>query len=138
MTDAVAPNEDTETYLGLPPYLDRIAVLGISGTGHHGVFEHEKRDGQTFVVDVTLASDTRAAAASDDLASTVNYGEVAAAVVAVIEGPAYDLVETVAQKVADACLSFAGVAAVEVVVHKPEAPVGVPFRDVTITIVRHR
>ncbi len=123
---------------GLPTDLDRIAVLGISGTGHHGVFDHEKRDGQTFVVDVTLASDTRAAAATDDLARTVNYGEVAAAVVAVIEGPAYDLVETVAAMVADACLSFAGVVAVEVVVHKPEAPVGVPFRDVTISIVRHR
>ena len=123
---------------GLPTHLDRIAVLGISGTGHHGVFDHERRDGQTFVVDVTLASDTRRAAATDDLAHTVNYGEVAAAVVAVIEGPAYDLVETVAQKVADVCLRFAGVAAVAVVVHKPEAPVGVPFRDVTISIVRHR
>jgi dihydroneopterin aldolase len=123
---------------GLPQHLDRISVLGISGTGFHGVFDHEKRDGQTFVVDVTLASDTRAAAESDDLARTVNYGEVAAAVVAVIEGPAHDLVETVAQRVADACLSFSGVEAVEVVVHKPEAPVGVPFRDVTVTIVRHR
>jgi dihydroneopterin aldolase len=122
----------------LPSGLDRISVLGISGTGHHGVFEHEKRDGQTFVVDITLAADTRAAAASDDLARTVDYGAVAAAVLAVIEGPAYDLVETVAQQVADACLTFHGVQAVEVVVHKPEAPVGVPFRDVVITIVRHR
>jgi dihydroneopterin aldolase len=122
----------------LPAGLDRIAVLGISGTGHHGVFEQEKRDGQTFVVDVTLATDTRDAAATDDLERTVNYGEVAAAVLAVIEGPAYDLVETVAQKVADACLAFDGVEAVEVVVHKPEAPVGVPFRDVVVTIVRHR
>ena len=68
----------------------------------------------------------------------MNYGEVAAAVLAVIEGPAYDLVETVAQQVADACLAFDGVEAVEVVVHKPEAPVGVPFRDVVVTIVRHR
>jgi dihydroneopterin aldolase len=122
----------------LPDDLDRVAVLGIAGTGHHGVFEHEKRDGQPFVVDVTLAVDTRGAAETDDLARTVNYGDVAAAVLAVIEGPAYDLVETVAQKVADACLAFEGVAAVEVVVHKPEAPVGVPFRDVVVTIVRHR
>jgi dihydroneopterin aldolase/2-amino-4-hydroxy-6-hydroxymethyldihydropteridine diphosphokinase len=113
-------------------------VLGISGTGHHGVFDHERREGQTFVVDVTLAVDTRAAAATDDLERTVNYAEVAAAVLAVIEGPAYDLVETVAQKVADAILGFDGVEAVEVVVHKPEAPVGVPFRDVVVTIVRQR
>ena len=126
------------TESGLPAHLDRIAVLGIAGTGFHGVFEHERRDGQPFVVDVVLAVDTRPAAESDDLARTVNYGEVAAKVLEVIEGPAYDLVETVAQKVADACLAFEGVAAVEVVMHKPEAPVGVPFRDVVVTIVRHR
>ena len=124
--------------MSLPDDLDRVAVLGIAGTGHHGVFDHEKRDGQPFVVDVTLAVDTRAAAGADDLARTVNYGEVAAAVLAVIGGPAYDLVETVAQQVADACLAFDGVVAVEVAVHKPEAPVGVPFRDVVVTIVRHR
>ena len=122
----------------LPDHLDRIAVLGVSGTGFHGVLDHERRDGQTFVVDVTLGTDTRPAARSDDLAHTVNYAEVAAAVLAVIEGPAYDLVETVAERVADACLAFAGVEAVEVVVHKPEAPVGVPFTDVTVTIVRAR
>ena len=124
--------------MSLPDDLDRVAVLGIAGTGHHGVFEHERRDGQPFHVDVTLAVDTRPAAESDELARTVDYGEVAAAVLAVIEGPAYDLVETVAQKVADACLAFEAVAAVEVVVHKPEAPVGVAFRDVVVTIVRHR
>jgi len=124
--------------VSLPDDLDRVTVLGISGTGHHGVFEHERRDGQTFVIDVTLACDTRAAADSDDLARTVDYGAVAAAVLAVIEGPAYDLVETVAQRTAEACLVFEGVVAVEVAVHKPQAPVGVPFRDVVVTIVRHR
>ena len=118
--------------------LDLVAVSGIAATGYHGVFDHEKRDGQRFVVDVTLGVDTREAAATDDLAATVDYGAVAAAVVAEIEGPALDLVETLAQRVADACLSFDRVDAVEVAVHKPEAPVGVPFGDVVVTIVRSR
>jgi dihydroneopterin aldolase len=118
--------------------LDRVAVSGIAATGHHGVFDHEKRDGQRFVVDVVLGVDTRDAAATDDLARTVDYGAVAAAVVAEIEGPALDLVETLAQRIADACLAFERVEVVEVVVHKPEAPVGVPFGDVTVTIVRSR
>ena len=118
--------------------LDRVAVSGIAATGFHGVFDHEKRDGQRFVVDVTLGIDTREAAASDDLAATVDYGAMAADVVAVIEGPALDLVETLAQRVADACLCYDRVQVVEVVVHKPEAPVGVPFGDVTVTIVRQR
>ena len=118
--------------------LDRVAVTGIAATGYHGVLDHEKRDGQRFVVDVTLGVDTREAAASDDLAATVDYAAVAAAVVAVIEGPALDLVESLAQRVADACLAFDHVSVVEVVVHKPEAPVGVPFGDVAVTIVRSR
>lgn len=120
----------------IPEHLDRIAVRGLSATGHHGVFEFEKREGQTFVVDVVLGVDTREAAATDDLASTVNYADIAAAVVALIEGEPVDLIETLAQHVADACLAREGVEAVEVTVHKPEAPVGVTFGDVTVTISR--
>ncbi|HSN06416.1 MAG TPA: dihydroneopterin aldolase [Candidatus Angelobacter sp.] len=118
--------------------LDLVAVRGISARGFHGVLEHERRDGQTFVVDVGLAVDTRAAAAADELALTVDYGGVAARVVAAIEGEPVALVETLAQRIADSVLAVDGVAAVEVTVHKPEAPVGVAFQDVVVTIVRHR
>jgi len=117
---------------------DRIAVTGIAARGFHGVLDHERRDGQTFIVDVALFLDSRPAAAADDLALTVNYAEVAAAVVALIEGDPVDLIEALAQDIADACLAYAIVGAVEVTVHKPEAPVGVTFGDVTVTIVRHR
>ena len=120
----------------IPEHLDRVAVRGISATGHHGVFDFEKREGQTFVVDVVLGMDTREAAATDDLARTVNYAEVAADVVALIEGEPVDLIEKLAQQIADACLARELVQAVEVTVHKPEAPVGVPFGDVTVTITR--
>jgi dihydroneopterin aldolase len=120
----------------IPEHLDRIAVRGLTATGHHGVFEFEKREGQTFVVDVALGVDTREAAATDDLARTINYAEVAADVIALIQGDPVDLIEKLAQQVADACLARDGVEAVEVTVHKPEAPVGVAFGDVTVTITR--
>ncbi len=120
----------------IPEHLDRIAVRGLTATGHHGVFQFEKREGQTFVVDVVLGVDTRAAAATDDLARTVDYSAVAADVVALIEGEPVDLIEKLAQQVASACLARDGVEAVEVTVHKPEAPVGVAFGDVTVTITR--
>jgi len=122
----------------IPENLDRIALSGLSATGHHGVFDFERREGQTFVVDVVLGVDTRAAAATDDLARTVDYGAVAAGVVAAIERDPVDLIETLAQRIADGCLAFDLVQAVEVVVHKPQAPVGVPFGDVTVTITRQR
>ncbi|MCF6523646.1 dihydroneopterin aldolase [Streptomyces sp. JJ36] len=118
--------------------MDRVALRGLRARGHHGVFPGEREEGQTFVVDVELGLDTRAAAAGDDLAETVHYGVVAEEVTAVLEGEPVDLIETLAQRIADACLAHRAVREVEVVVHKPEAPITVPFDDVTITIKRSR
>lgn len=115
-----------------------IELTGLRAVGYHGVFDFERRDGQEFVVDVTLSVDTRPAAASDDLADTVNYGEVAAAVHARITGDPHDLIETLAERIADDCLADARVRWVEVVVHKPSAPVGVAFSDVRVRIIRQR
>ena len=117
---------------------DVVAVRGIRARGFHGVLPEERRDGQDFVVDVAMTIDTRPAAASDDLALTVDYSAVAAAVVVVVTGESVDLVETLAARIADAVLAEPLVEQVEIVVHKPEAPVGVPFGDVCVTIVRSR
>ena len=122
----------------IPEHLDRIALSGVSARGFHGVFEFERREGQTFVVDVVLGVDTRRAAQTDDLAHTVDYGSVGSDVVAAIEGEPLDLIEGLAQRIAEACLARDGVEAVEVTVHKPQAPVGVPFGDVAVTISRRR
>lgn len=118
--------------------LDQIAVTGIRARGFHGVLEKERRDGQTFVVDVVLGVWTGPAAASDALSDTVNYAAVAADVVGHVEGGPYALIETLADRIATACLEHVGVQQVTVTVHKPDAPVGVPFDDVTVTIARHR
>jgi dihydroneopterin aldolase/2-amino-4-hydroxy-6-hydroxymethyldihydropteridine diphosphokinase len=117
---------------------DQIVLQGISAKGYHGVLDFEKRDGQTFVVDVTMAADLSAAGASDDLADTVNYAEVAGDVVAIIEGEPLDLIEALASRIADRVLARPLVEAVEVVVHKPEAPVGHPFTDVQVRVFRER
>nr|WP_203602807.1 dihydroneopterin aldolase [Streptomyces coelicoflavus] len=113
-------------------------MRGLKARGHHGVFPKEREDGQTFLVDIVLGLDTRPAAADDDLAKTVHYGIVAEEVVAVVEGDPVDLVETLAERIAQVCLKHAGVEEVEVCVHKPDAPITVPFDDVTVTIIRSR
>jgi len=118
--------------------LDRIELRGLSGRGRHGVLAHERALGQRFAADVTLHLDTRAAAASDDLTRTVDYGAVAQEVVAVITGEPVDLVETLAQRIADVALGHDRVQAVDVTIHKPEAPITVPFDDVVVTIHRER
>ena len=117
---------------------DRIVLQGISARGFHGVLDVEKVDGQDFVVDVALEVDLRRAGRSDLLAHTVNYAEVAADIVALITGPSLDLIETLADQIAAAALRRPLVQAVEVTVHKPQAPVGVPFGDVQVVVERRR
>lgn len=117
---------------------DLIRLTGVRARGFHGVFEHERRDGQDFVVDVVMAVDLTRAGESDELAHTVHYGEVAADVVEVVEGEPRDLIETVAHEIAGVVLRRPLVEAVEVTVHKPQAPVGVPFGDVEVVVRRTR
>jgi len=117
---------------------DRITLTGIRATGYHGVYEHERREGQVFIADVVLELSLADAARSDDVADTVHYGELADQVAAVLAGDPADLLETVAQRIADRALGFARVDAVEVTIHKPQAPIAVPFDDVSVTIRRVR
>ncbi|WP_353081445.1 dihydroneopterin aldolase [Tessaracoccus lapidicaptus] len=116
--------------------IDRITLTGLTATGYHGVFDHERRDGQPFVVDVVLELpvDTR----SDDLATTVDYGAVARDVEDVITGEPRNLIETVAGEIAERCLAHGRVERVTVTVHKPSAPLSQTFTDVAVTISRSR
>jgi dihydroneopterin aldolase len=117
---------------------DRITLRGVEATGRHGVLPEERTHGQRFVVDATLSIDTRAAAASDDLADTVDYAALARALVAAVEGEPVDLIETLAQRLADVCLADPRVTEVELTVRKPDAPIPVRFQDVAVTIVRRQ
>jgi dihydroneopterin aldolase/2-amino-4-hydroxy-6-hydroxymethyldihydropteridine diphosphokinase len=117
---------------------DRIVLQGIAARGFHGVLDAEKIDGQDFLVDVTLEVDLRRPGRSDLLAHTVNYAEVAADIVGLITGPSLDLIEALADQIAVAALRRPLVQAVEVTVHKPQAPVGVPFGDVQVVVERRR
>ena len=117
---------------------DRITLSGLRGRGLHGVYPRERLEGQTFVVDAVLELDTRAAAAGDDLARTVDYGGIAEKLVGAIEGEPVNLIETLASRLAGICLADPAVTAVEITVHKPDAPITVPFEDVSVTIRRER
>jgi dihydroneopterin aldolase len=117
---------------------DRIVLRGQRVRGHHGVFERERREGQDFLVDLVVWLDLAAAAASDDLADTLHYGELAERVAATVAGPPVNLIEVVAGRVADEVLTDARVQAVEVTVHKPQAPIPQDFADVAVVVHRTR
>ena len=121
--------------------LDQIRLVGVTARGWHGVFPEERRDGQDFTVDVILHVDTTKAAATDDVADTVHYGDLAVRIADVIRGKPVDLIETLAARIAVSCLASpdcAGVATVDVAVHKPQAPITELFTDVVIAIRRDR
>ncbi len=115
---------------------DRIVVRGIEAFGYHGVLQEERRLGQPFIVDLVVRADLSEAAATDDLARTIDYGVLASEAVDIVEGEPRDLIETVAVDIAKQVLTHPRVISVQVTVHKPQAPVGVPFADVAVTVER--
>ncbi len=115
---------------------DELTVTGIECYGHHGVLDHERRDGQAFLVDLTLGLDTGTAARSDNLRDTVDYGSLVSKVKAAVENDPVDLIETLTQRIADVCLMDTRVQWARVTVHKPDAPIEATFSDVALTITR--
>ena len=118
--------------------MDRISLNGIEVFAHHGVLEHERQLGQRFVVDVDLELDLAPAASSDDLADTVDYGTLAGDIAEAAGDPPAALIETVAGRIAEVCLADVRVAAVEVCVRKPSAPLPVSAEGVAVTLRRER
>lgn len=118
---------------------DRIVLTGLRVRGHHGVFSHERRDGQDFLVDLTVWLDLAPAGESDKLADTVDYGALAQATAEIVAGPPVDLIETVAGRIAAGTLAAdPRIEAVEVTVHKPSAPIPLTFADVAVVVHRTR
>ncbi|MFP5071791.1 dihydroneopterin aldolase [Pseudonocardia nantongensis] len=118
---------------------DRIELRGLRVHGHHGVFDQEKADGQEFVVDLVVRVDLAAAAASDDLADTLDYGALAQRAADVVGGPSRDLIESVAGAVTESVLAAdERIREVEVTLHKPSAPIPLTFDDVAVVLRRSR
>lgn len=130
--------------VGAPAYpgevqpLDEITLTGLTVFGRHGVYDHERADGQEFTIDLTLGVALAPAAASDDVVDTIHYGELAEKVAAVVAGEPVNLIETLASRIADVALDDDRVRAVTVTVHKPHAPIPLTFADVSVTLHRGR
>ena len=117
---------------------DQISLTGLRVRGFHGVFDHERRDGQEFIVDAVLELSTVDAAVSDELAETVDYGALAQRLAEVVSGEPVNLLETLAARLVEACLAEPRVQIATVTVHKPQAPIPLAFNDVAVTIRRER
>lgn len=113
---------------------DFLTLTGLRASGFHGVFDHERREGQDFFIDLTVWFDITGA--DDDIERTINYGSLAEEVVSAVERDPVNLIETVAERIAAVVLAYEHAQRVRVTVHKPSAPITVPFADVAVTITR--
>ena len=117
---------------------DTISLVGLRAFAYHGVLPEEQSSGQEFVIDVTIHTDLAGAGASDDLADTIDYGALAGAIHARVTIERWNLIERVAARVADLVMEDDRATGVEVRVHKPAAPIPVPFEDVVVEVRRSR
>lgn len=117
-------------------YLDHISLVGIEERGRHGMLDHERQDGQLFLVDADIYLDLHGAGASDRIEDTVDYSQISALISRIITGPPCDLLEKVAAQIAEETLELENVQAVRICLHKPEAPLGLEKQDVKLTIWR--
>lgn len=133
-------SEAARTSAGVPDAArpDRIELTGLRARGRHGLFAAETELGQVFVVDLVVETDLERAGRTGDLTDTLDYGRIATSVHDLVTGPPVALIETLAARIADAVLSDPKATAVEVAVHKPQAPIPVPFDDVVVRVRRLR
>ena len=118
---------------------DQIFLTGIAGFGYHGLFDHERQNGQDFFVDVTLTVDLTAASKSDEISDTVNYAEITNLVVSHITTKPVNLIEKLAGRIADHIIKdHAKVLVATVSVHKPQAPVDAVLKDIAVQVTRKR
>lgn len=117
-------------------YLDHISLVGIEERGRHGMLDHERQDGQLFLVDADIYLDLHGAGVSDRIEDTVDYSQISALISRIITGPPCDLLEKVAAQIAEETLELENVQAVRICLHKPEAPLGIEKQDVKVTIWR--
>ena len=109
-----------------------IALKGLGAMANHGVYDFERTQEQRFSADVVMWVET--AGATDDIAATVSYADIADETMAVLTGNPVDLIETLAETIASRVMSHEGVVGTEVTVHKPDAPIDHPFSDVSVTV----
>ena len=118
---------------------DKIKVTGIEALGYHGLYDSEREIGQPFVVDVELSLDLQQAGKTDDLTFSIDYNDIAVLIHNEIIAPPMKLLETLAERICEKIFaSYPSIEKIKCTVHKPRAPISVPFGDVSITIKRER
>ena len=115
-----------------------IVVRGLALHAFHGVHDHERENGQRFLLDLELTPRSAMACETDRLGDAVSYGDAARIAVEMATSTRFDLIEALAARIGDALLARLPLERATVTVHKPDAPLGLDFDDVSVTVTRVR
>ncbi len=116
---------------------DQIKITDLEVFANHGVFPEENKLGQKYLISAVLYTDTRKAGKTDDLTASIHYGEVSAFITKYMKEHTYQLLERVAETLAEEMLkSISGLCKIDLEIKKPWAPVGLPLKTVSVKISR--
>lgn len=118
--------------------MDKIIAKGLSYSGCHGILPREKTTPQPFVIDLELWVDLHEAALHDDISRTVDYDQIYTEVGEIVEKSSFNLIETLGETIANKILDNYPVAAVDITVYKPKAPVSGEFEYFAVKLIRFR
>lgn len=117
--------------------MDSIIIEDLKVYAHHGVFDFEKQEGQYFYISAVLYTDFSVAGILDDLGETTDYGEVCRFIDRFVRDNNYNLIETLAEQLAQAVLKeFTAVSEIDLEIKKPNAPVELPFENISVRVNR--
>ena len=113
--------------------MSSIDIHNLKVVACHGVLAEEKINRQPFLFDVSMQYDFAKAAKEDDLNLTLNYDEIMHAISDYCKDNTFDLIETLCRRTATLLMRKYPIDSVSVRVKKPQAPVSLPFDDVSVT-----
>lgn len=117
--------------------MDEIRITNLEVFAFHGVYPEENKKGQFFYVNAVLHTDTRAAGLADDLKLSTNYGDVCHFITRYMQEHTYKLIEAVAEGLAtELLLNYNLIKYVSLEIRKPNAPIGLPFESVSVSVNR--
>ena len=132
VVDEEGPDEDDD----VPDTPVSIEISGLSLYTHHGVSAAEREVGQRLVLDITLDMLRNDATTTDDVADTVDYGEVCQLAALIAQQRSYRTLERLATAIADRLLDDFDVHSVMVKASKPEPPIPLPVEEVSVEVWR--
>ena len=118
--------------------MDKIRLKNIQIYAYHGLHPEEKNIGQKFQIDIELSADLKKPCRTDSINDTIDYYKVYEIAEQCLKNNRSNLIEYVAQNIANKVLAISGVVDIQVVVRKPSVPIDGICDSIEVEIFRKK